>query len=101
MKNRNSVIGKINRQYAKIPNKIYSYSLSITAIGLYTYLASNSEEFNPSVKVISRALGISKTTVIKYMKELKDRNLIKCIKPGGEKVITEYEFTPLNEWLSV
>jgi DNA-binding MarR family transcriptional regulator len=99
VKNRNAIIQKQTTHYIKTPGKLYKISLSITAIGLYIYLASNREEFNPSVKVMAKALGVAPGTIEKYLKELKTRNLIKLIKPGGEKVISEYEFVPLSEWV--
>jgi DNA-binding transcriptional regulator LsrR (DeoR family) len=56
------------------------------------------EDFNPSVGVIAKTLKISKTTVIKYLTELKNRNIIRVIQPGGEHTITKYEFVHLDEW---
>lgn len=97
MKNRNQ-LNKIRKHYSKIPNKLYNCNVSITAIGLYCYLASNSETFNPSIKNICSILQISKGTAIKYLGELKNRNLIKLIRPGGERVVSEYEFCSPDDW---
>lgn len=97
MKNKNS-LNKMKRSFFKLPNRILDIGLSATAIALYSYFAKMPEDFNPSVGVISKTLKISKTTVVKYIKELKDRNIVRVIQPGGENVITKYELTRPDEW---
>ena len=97
MKNKNG-LNKLKKNYFKVPNKIVDSQLSPVAIALYVYLAKLPEDFNPSVGVMSKNLKISKTTVVKYMKELKDRNIVRVIQEGGENVITKYEFVPVTEW---
>jgi DNA-binding transcriptional regulator YhcF (GntR family) len=61
-------------------------------------MAKMPEDFNPSVGVMAKALKISKTTVIKYLAELKSRNIIRVIQQGGENVLTKYEFIKLEDW---
>lgn len=97
MRNRNK-LGKMRKDYCKIPNKLFNSELSSTAVSIYCFMASHSEEFNPSIKFISKALKIAKGTVIKYINELENRNIIKCIRPGGQRIVTEYEFVSINEW---
>lgn len=98
MKNKNK-LNALRKGYFKLPNKIVDMNLSAVALALYSYLAKNSEEFNPSVKTMANALNISKGTVIKYLQELKDRNIIKVIEIGRERVTTKYEFVDVKEWM--
>ena len=100
MRNKNQ-LNSMKRNYFKVPCKIYEMGLSLTAIGIYTYLAKQSEEFNPAISVISRSLGISKNTVIKYIKELKDRNILMVVQPGAENLITKYAFVHHKDWVGV
>jgi DNA-binding MarR family transcriptional regulator len=96
-----SKLNKLKKQYFKIPNRIFDMSLPAQAIALYAYLAKQPEDFNPAVSVMAKALRLSKPTVIKYVKELKDRNIIRCYEQGRERVISKYEFIPSNEWENI
>lgn len=97
MKNRNK-LSLLKKNYFKVPNKLYEVNLSAMAILVYTYLAKVPENFNPSVGTIAKSLGLSKTTVVKYLSELKDRNIIRMIKQGGQNTLTEYEFIDIKDW---
>ena len=97
MLNRNK-FSKLKKNYTKIPNKIFEIGLSSTGISLFCYLAKVPDNFNPSVGVIARSLKISKTTAIKYIQELKDRNIIKLVKQGGQNTLSEYEFVDIQGW---
>lgn len=97
MKNR-SKLSKLRKRYFKVPNKIHEVGLSAIAIAVYSYLAKMPEDFNPSIGTLAKALNLSKPTALKYLHELKNRNIIKLIKPGGENTISEYELTELTEW---
>lgn len=88
----------MKRAFFKVPNKVFDIGLSATAVAIYAYLAKMPEDFNPSIGNMSNVLGISKPTVIKYMKELQNRNIIRCIQPGGENLITRYEFNKPEDW---
>jgi predicted DNA-binding transcriptional regulator len=91
-------LNKMTKSYFKVPNRIHDIGLSGMAIAVYSYLAKQPEDFNPAVRVLARSLKISNTTAIKYMKELKDRNIIKVTQAGAENLITKYAFVPYNEW---
>lgn len=97
MKNRIK-LNKMRKHYSKIPNKLYNSNLSIMAIGMYCYLASHSESFNPSIKTICSTLKIAKGTAVKYLDELEYRNIIKLIRQGGQATVSEYEFVSMDEW---
>jgi len=97
MKNKTN-LNKMKRFYFKMPNRIFDADLSATAIALYAYLAKMPEDFNPSISVIARTLKISKNTVLKYLDELKKKNIIRVIRQGYENVITKYEFNKLDDW---
>ena len=91
-------LNKLRVSYFKLPNKLHTSGLSSTAIALYSYLAKGAEDFNPSVAVVSKALQLSETTVVKYYNELKTRNVIKVIQKGREGVTTKYEFSDISDW---
>lgn len=97
MRNKNK-LNALKKAYFKVPNKIMEMGLSSTAIALYSYLAKQPEDFNPSVSIIAKSLNISKPTAVKYLKELKDRNIIHCYEPGRENVISKYEFIKVEDW---
>lgn len=97
MKNKND-LNKLKKAYFKVPNKIFTMGLPIAVIGFYTYLAKQPEDFNPAVRTAAKELKISKSTVVKYFQELKNRNIIRVIQPGGENVITKYEFNGTKFW---
>ncbi len=97
MKNKTK-LNKLKKLYFKCPNKLHTSKLSMGAIALYSYLAKNAEDFNPSVRTVGKALNISDNTAIKYYKELKDRNIIRVVEKGREGVSTKYAFNELSEW---
>lgn len=99
MKNKNK-LNSLKKAYFKLPNRIHTIGLSATAIAIYSYMAKGPEDFNPSVGNMSKALKLSKTTVVKYIKELKNRNIVKVIQPGAENLITKYEFVEIEKWIS-
>ncbi len=98
MKNKNEILNKLKKNYFKIPNKIFEVNLSATAIAMYCYLAKNREDFNPSVSTIAKSLKLSKTTTIKYLKELQNRNIINQYEAGAERRVSKYEFIKGNDW---
>ncbi len=101
-----TLLNKLKRAYFKIPNKIHNNDLSAIAIALYSYLALVPEEFNPSLSVMAKALKVSRGTALKYLKELKDRNIIECIHRGSggmpgvkrEDKFSKYKFIPPEKW---
>lgn len=94
-----SELNKMKKAYFKVPNRIFEVGLSVQVIGFYSYLAKQSEEFNPAIRTICGQLGISKGSAVKYFQELKDRNIVRVIQPGGENLITKYAFVPTKDWV--
>lgn len=100
MKHKTS-LNSMKKGYFKLPHKIYSMSLPATAIAIYGYLARGSEEFNPSINTISKALNLARGTTIKYLHELKNRNIIYLIQQGRERVTSKYGFSNPKDWKPV
>jgi DNA-binding MarR family transcriptional regulator len=84
--------------YIKIPSKLYDINLSHPAIAIYGYMASCSEAFNPSIRYMSQKLGMTTPTIVKYVKELENRNIILRISTGGMKTLNRYSFTDPSTW---
>lgn len=103
MKNKNVFFKTLSKGYTKFPNKMFRIApkAPIGVIGMYLYLLSLPEEFNPAITFLSRSLGISRTTAAKYLLELENRNMIKKIYEGRfERTNDIYEFTKPNDWRS-
>lgn len=100
LKNKNK-LNVMKRNYYKVPHKLHSMNLHVVSIAIYSYLARGSEDFNPSVGTIATALNISKTTVVKYIKQLKSSNMLVIVTPGREKVTTKYAFTDQSIWKQI
>lgn len=88
----------MKRDYFKVPTKIYRIGLSPGAIILFCYLASCSEEFNPSLRYVSSVLKLSVNSLRKYYKELQEKNVIKCYFKGFKGISAKYMFEPINKW---
>lgn len=86
----NYVKSKVSKNFVQCPNRIIDAS-NITPVArlLWMYLASNSEDFTPSVDSISTALGINRKTVMRAKKLLLEHNMIHITKienpRGGHK----------------
>ena len=70
------------KNYFLLPNEIFDFGLSSTAIALYAYLmkTENRKSYDcfPAYKTIAKAIGVkSKVTVAKYVSELEEKQLIK------------------------
>ena len=70
------------KNYFLLPNEIFDFRLSSTAIALYAYLmkAENRKTYDcfPSYKTIAKAIGVkSKVTIAKYVNELEEKQLIR------------------------
>jgi hypothetical protein len=92
------MFNKIRTQYHKTPTKLYDLGLSIEAIGLFNYLVSCSESFNPSLRYLSEKLGMSINRSRKYFKELENHNVIRCIHKGYKSETKKYEFIDPKSW---
>lgn len=98
MKNKNR-LNRLNKGYIKIPDDIFDMELGPEIIGLFCYLAKQTEDFNPSVRTIGKALRISITSVCKYLKVLQSSNIIRLVKSHSIASPTEYEFIDPKDWL--
>ena len=70
------------KNYFPLPNEIFDFGLSSTAIALCAYLMKleNRKTYDcfPAYKTIAKAIGVkSKVTVAKYVSELEEKQLIK------------------------
>ena len=70
------------KNYFPLPNEIFDFGLSSTAIALYAYLMKmeNRKTYDcfPSYKTIAEAIGVkSKVTIAKYVNELEEKQLIR------------------------
>lgn len=98
MKNKDKM-NEMRKGYFKIPHRITTLGISATGLGLYLWLISHSEEFNPSVSQIRRELSLSRPTVYKYIGELLSCNLIKVKLKGFKGRSTVYELVSPKEWV--
>lgn len=68
------------KNYFTLPNEIFYFSLSSGAISIYAFLLRCEDrktyECYPSYSTIGKAVGMSKNTVRKYVKELESAGLI-------------------------
>ena len=66
--------------YFKLPNEIFNMDLSAGEIALYAFLMrmEDRETYTcyPSYKTIGKALQMSKNTVMKYVRQLEEKELI-------------------------
>ena len=93
------------------PNEIFVIDLSSTAIAIYCYLLCCEDRKTytcyPSFRAIGKAVGVTKKTVEKYVRELEEKRLIEtkrthmAAKDG--KILNgnlEYHILPIQEALS-
>ena len=68
------------KNYFTLPNELFHFSLSSGAISVYAFLLRCEDrttyECYPSYSTIGKAVGMSKNTVRKYVKELERAGLI-------------------------
>ena len=68
------------KNYLPLPNEIFSLGLSFGEIAVYAYLmhCEDRKTFQcyPSYNTIGRAIGMSKKTVAKYVRELEGKQFI-------------------------
>ena len=96
-----SKLAKLKRMYVKIPSKIVDINLSAQSVSIYLYMASCAEGFNPSIRYIGKKLLMAPGTVIKYVEELENRNIIKRISTGGIKKLNKFSFVDPSQWIDV
>jgi len=79
-------MSQINTGYFKTPNAVFSLDLPLVCIGMYCYFLSCGEDFNPSIPIICKVLGINKNTCYKYLNILIQCNLIRVVSSGHRKL---------------
>ena len=69
-----------NGKYYKVPNALMKLNLSSGEIAVYNYLlfCEDRKTFkcHPSIKTIGKAIGMSKNTVVKYIRMLEEKCFI-------------------------
>ena len=85
-----------DKNYFKVPNEVFHIGLSYPEISVYCYLLSieDRETYQcwPSYKTIGKALGMSESTVSKYVRSLEEKGLI-CTEPT---MVRSKDGRPLN-----
>lgn len=97
MKNKEKM-NSLSKNYFKLPLTIFDLNLNIATIGLYSFLLSCSEDFNPSVSFLKKRLKISRNTVYKHLEDLKNRNIITVETPAKDGQIAKYKLNNPSEW---
>jgi 5-methylcytosine-specific restriction endonuclease McrA len=97
MKNKTK-IGSINKNFFKCPNAIFKANVSSSAIALYCYLCSLSENFDPGIKAITSVLKVSPKSAYKYINELIDNKIIEVIVEAGPNKRRIFAFTNPKTW---
>ena len=69
------------KNYFMVPNEIFSIGLDYREISLYAYLlrCENRKTYQcyPSYRTIGEAVGMSRNTVAKYVRQLEEKGLIR------------------------
>lgn len=98
MRNKNK-LSLLKTKYSKVPNKIFELDLPFQAVALYCLFVSLPEDFNPSVRYVSRRLKMSLNTVRKYVKLLEDAQVVQRYHVGSLKAgSSKYMFLDPNKW---
>ena len=94
-------LSKLKKLYVKIPSKLLNMDLHPLSISIYLFMASCAEDFNPSVRHMARKLKMTAPTIIKYVAELENRNIIKRLSTGGIKVLNRFSFNDPSTWKEI
>ena len=69
------------KNYFMVPNEIFSIGLDFREISIYSYLlrCKNRKTYQcyPSYRTIGKAVGMSRNTVAKYVRQLEEKGLIR------------------------
>ena len=95
-----NLLNQMRYNYTKIPTKLISCGLSPQAISIYVLMAALPESFHPSIQYIKSCLQLSPTTIIKYIQELENRNIIKQLERGFKGKRSKYMFVNPKDWKS-
>ena len=70
-----------DKNYFKVPNEVFYIGLSYPEISIYCYLLSIEDretyQCYPSYRTIGKAVGMSRNTVAKYVRQLEEKGLIR------------------------
>ena len=70
-----------NKHYYLVPNEVFNLGLSSHEIAVYNYLLRCEDrktyQCHPSYRTIGEAVGMSRNTVAKYVRQLEDKGLIR------------------------
>ena len=70
-----------DKNYFKVPNEVFHIGLSYPEISIYCYLLSIEDretyQCYPSYRTIGEAVGMSRNTVAKYVRQLEEKGLIR------------------------
>ena len=69
----------VEREFAMVPNAIWSLPCSLKAKAVFAYLLSHRDGSYPSVALVEKTLGIHRDTRQKAMKELEQLGLVKWV----------------------
>lgn len=99
MKNKKK-LSLTTKNYTKVPNEIMRLDLPVDDVGLFTYLLSLPEEFNPSIGEIKKHFNSNYRKVNKSLANLETCGIIKKIQDGNfaKRIPVKYEFRPKTEW---
>jgi predicted HTH transcriptional regulator len=102
MKNKDLLFKHLNKNYTKVPNKLFNMDpkFNSSCIGLYNLILSLPENFNPTLSYITNTLNISKNTARRHLQYLCDRCMIKKIRKGNfsNKEFDVYELRSMKDW---
>ena len=70
-----------NKHYYLVPNEVFNLGLSSHEIAVYNYLLRCEDrktyQCHPSYRTIGEAVGMSRNTVAKYVRQLEEKGLIR------------------------
>ena len=70
-----------DKNYFKVPKEVFHIGLSYPEISIYCYLLSIEDretyQCYPSYRTIGKAVGMSRNTVAKYVRQLEEKGLIR------------------------
>lgn len=85
-------------QYFIGPNEIWSLPISSKAKLTYIYLISQSDSWNPGIRVISDAIGIGREGVADALSELEQKKMIEIV-DNGTGMRKTYMVNGIEEWI--
>lgn len=99
-KNKSIMTKELKKDFTKVPNRIFKMGLSPIAITIYIVYCMYSDDFHPSTPYLCKLLNLSKPTILRYKKELRDRNLIQLFYKGGLGKTSKYKLIKPDLWIN-